>query len=99
MGPTVRVQLGRETRPVNEDSWLSLDPGCVPAAGTPSVHGHCSPVSPSQGDVQPDTAPRNAWVTLESSRVTTRPTSSLHSGVLGLKVSSSWEKHRGTTWN
>lgn len=37
--------------------------------------------------------------TLESSRVTTSPTSSLHSGVLGLKVSSSLENRRGTTWN
>lgn len=37
--------------------------------------------------------------TLERSRVTTSPTSSLHSGVLGLKVSRSLENCRGTTWN
>lgn len=43
--------------------------------------------------------PQGLGGTLESSRVTTRPTSSLHSGVLGLCASRSLENLRGTTWN
>lgn len=78
--------------------------GSQPEAGSLTLRAAPPPPRPAGGSRLPHPlllrgALQVLGGTLESSRVTTRPTSSLHSGVLGLCASRSLENCRGTTWN